>query len=443
MIARALYLLAVAAMVAGSLWAGTGRIMAFLSRHDGEKRLVSGDLDEAYGRFRAALEWEPSHPFTWVLAGRVVHLAQANGITPAAMDGEPPEAVSAAGVSAIIRGISMNPADALGWFNLAQAYRGYGLARTRIERLRAMVEAVKAGKSPREARESLEPKGLGPEDLMVVAATLKARGLEPEFSFYHDFLAKLYWDRKMPEEAAAEIREGYALTPQNFAHPWADDKAFTEGLSEAILEGIDQSARNRFVDPLAGRLARAEILESLGRYEEAVEAYQALRMDGSEEIREECDLRLARIHVSLGDDEEAISLLEKLIARSLSDARLGHAYYTLGRAHANLGEHQDAVGYYMRHLNYRVGTPTVLLELATELEALDRDTEAEKIYLGLVERDKDDSRPYRRLIQLLLRKRRAAEALQYAGMYAKAIPGAGAPEEILRELGPEELQAGP
>ena len=174
MMPRALYSLALLALLAVNAWLGAGRIMGFRHRYAGEEHLAVAELDEAYESFQAAREWEGSHSFTNVLLGRVIHLAQANGVTPAALEGQEPDAVSAAGVSAIIRGISLNPSDALAWFNLAQAYRGYQIARTRIDRLRAMVEAVKAGKSPREAREAAEGSGLRPEDLMSIVATTKA-----------------------------------------------------------------------------------------------------------------------------------------------------------------------------------------------------------------------------------------------------------------------------
>lgn len=438
MILRWLYTLALLALLAGSGWNGLHRVMSFKHLHSGDKALIAARMDDAYGHFTAALRWQGSDPYTHVLVGRVVQLAQDNGVNLTALTGEDPANVSALGISAIIRGIALNPADALGWFNLAQAYRSSRMARTRIERLKAMVEAIKAGKSPQEAQLALETEGLTPEDLMVVAATSTAIRLQPEFSFNHDFLAKLYWDRGLEEKAAAEIRKGFALTPQRHAHPWLDEEEFLEGLQEPILQGIRQSASTRFVDPLASKLAEAEVLESVGRIDEAVEAYRDLWELGGPDIRQECDLRLARLYQKDGDYEASVDLLERILAADPDGRRSGPAHQLLAVAAARAGHPEESVRHYRAFLSRRVGSPPVLLDFAAQLELIDRDAEAERIYEGLIERQDVDHRPYERLIQLLAAQRRINEAYAYATRYSQAIPGSGSPAEIMERLGPDE-----
>jgi len=438
MILRALYSLALIVLLAVSIWLGASRIIGFSHRYAGEEALSRAELDFAFEELTEATTWQPGDAYNYVLVGRVIQLAQDNGVTLTMLEGLDPAQASAHGISAIIKGIGMNPSDALGWFNMAQAYRSSRIARTRMDRLRAMVEAVRTGKSPSEARAAAEGTGLRAEDLMVIAGTLKARGLEPEFSFYWDFLARLYWDRGLPGEAAGEIREGFRLTPQIYAHPWIADAAMTADLQGPILEGIRASAASSFIDPLAPLLARAEVLERLDRKEDAITAYQELRMTGGGEVQDECDLRIARLQQALGRYEESMGLLERVVAADPLGRRAGSAYFHLGVAEAQRGDHPKAVAHFRRHLSLKAGSPVALLALAHSLEKIGRDKDAEQIYAGLVDRMEDDPRPYERVIRLLLRRRQKAEAFHYADRYSKVSTDAGTPAEILKRLGPAE-----
>lgn len=440
MILRWLYTLGLLALLGATSWVGVQRIMNFKHRFTGDKALVAARMDEAFGAFTAALEWHDADAYGHVLVGRVIQLAQDNGVPLAALEGHMPAEVSAVGISAITKGIGMNPSDSLGWFNLAQAYRSSRVARTRMDRLKAMVEAVKAGKSPREAQAAFEGQGLGREDLVVIAATEKAIRLEPEFSFFHDFLAKLYWDRGMLEEARREIREGFALTPMRQAHPWLEDREFLEGLQEPILEGLRRSASTRFVDPMASKLAEAEVLESLGRNEEAEAAYEELQVMGGPDVREECDLRLARLLQKQGNFEASVERVQRVLAADPDGRRAGLAHLYMAVAAGRSGNPAKAVEHYREHLARRTGNPAVLLDFAAQLELIDRDAEAERIYEGLIERGTQDPHPYERLIRLLASRRRSDDAYTYATRYSQEIPGSGTPAEIIQRLSPKVVE---
>jgi tetratricopeptide (TPR) repeat protein len=424
-IQRALYSLLLAAILLANLWLGSARIAGFYYRHRGEKALARAELDLAYESLVASLPWQPGDSPSHVLIGRVIHFAQSNSVPIAALEGRQPLEVFQEGVAAITRGIALNPSDAWAWFNLAEAYRAYRLRRTRLDRLRAMVEGAPG---------VVAPKGLQNEDPVIIAATLKAKELEPEFSFYHDFLAKLYWDTGFREEAAREIRAGFTLTPQVRAHPWLYDRAFTEALAEPILEGIQRAESNPFVDPLAVLLARAEIFEMLKRPDEAISTYTELRGLGDTLVQAECDLRLAKLHQSEGRFEQSISLLERVLKNDPGSHRGVSALYHLGFAHSKLDAHEEAVSYYRRHLTRKAGSKNVLLALASELEITRENAEAEKIYAALVERFPEDPIPYRRIIDLLRKRRRLVEALRYAERFAEAVPGSEMAASLIRDL---------
>ncbi len=431
---RGLYSLALAALLASSVWSGTSRIMGFLHRYDGEKALTRAEVDAAHEDFVAARGWRGDDAYTWVLIGRVIQLAQANAVPLDAYRGKLPHEVAAEGIAATSRGLSLNPSDAPSWFNVAQAYDSYHSARTRTERLRAMVEAAKAGEDPMQARRRMHGVGLSSEDLMVVASTLKASELEPQFSFYHDFLAKLYWDRGLLEDASREIRQSFALTPQLFAHPWITDTKLTTGLEKPILEGIDQAASNPFVDPLAARLARADVFEIVGRVDDAISVYKELRLLGDPDVEKECLLRMGRLILGEKDYETGIRLLERLVELDGDGPRGSLAQYHLGLAYSELGDHEKAVQFFKRHLLRMGATSGALLSLAAELEAIGEDTEAEKIYVGLIERHDEDSRPFVKLVELLARKRRHVEALRYARRLAEEVPGSAEADSLLQAL---------
>jgi len=433
-IARALYALALAALLAGSVWSGTARMMGFIHRYKGEHALTHGEVDEAYADLVAATQWQEANATNWMMIGRVIHIAQSNAVRLTALKGKEPGEVAAESLAATIRGLHLNPSDAPAWFNVAQAYDAYHSARTRIDRLKAMVKAAQAGEDPAVARKEMDARNLSSEDLMIIASTLKASELEPEFSFYHDFLAKLYWDRGLLDDAGREIRQAFSMTPQLFAHPWITDTKFAGDLEEPILEGIDLAATNPFVDPLAARLARAEVFETVGRIADAIEVYKGLRLLGDPDVEKECLLRMGKLLLGEKDYEAGIRLLERLVELDGDRLRGSIAQYHLALAYSDLGDHEKAVQLFKRHLHRMVGSSTVLLSYAAELEAIGQDTEAEKIYIGLIERHEEDSRPFVKLVELLTRKRRYVEAMRYAQRLAEEIPDSNEADSLLEAL---------
>lgn len=429
--------LALAILLLVSFWLGVKRIIGFRYRYRGEQALSHARMDEAYTNLVASLKWQPLDSPSYVLIGRVIHLSQSNSVPVKPLAGKSPEQVFAEGVGAITWGISLNPSDGWAWFNLAEAYRAYGLKKTRLDRLRAMVEAAKAKAAGKE--ESPAPSGEGPasftgEDVVIVAADLKAMQLEPQSSFYHDFLSLLYWDRGLKDDAAREIREGFSLTPRSVAHPWLSNKEFTADLLQPILEGIDRSRSSRFVDPLAPLLARGEVLEAAGHLDDALEAYQVLQKEGGADVETECDLRIAKIQQQLGYWSESVRLLQRILDVEPKSPRATAALNLLGVACSKLGEHEQAVQYLRRYTTRAVASTSVLLSLAGELEKTGGDLEAEKIYTALVQRDPDSTLAWTRLIELLRRHRRRVEALSWAQRFEAAMPANDTAHRLVMEL---------
>ncbi|HXI04078.1 MAG TPA: tetratricopeptide repeat protein [Candidatus Saccharimonadales bacterium] len=429
--------LALVILLATSFWLGVKRIIGFLYRYRGEEALSHARMDEAYTNLVASLKWQPLDSPSYVLIGRVIHLAQSNSVPIKPLAGKSPEQVFAEGVGAIAWGISLNPSDGWAWFNLAEAYRAYGLKKTRLDRLRAMVEAAKAKAAGKEAPATPsgeEPAAFTGEDVVIVAADLKAMQLEPQSSFYHDFLSLLYWDRGLKDDAAREIREGFSLTPQSAAHPWLSNREFTAGLLQPILEGIDRSRSSRFVDPLAPLLARGEVFEAAGHLDDALEAYQELQKEGGPGVETECDLRIARLQQRLGYWPESVRLLQRILELEPDSPRATLALNLLGIACSNLGEHEQAVQYLRRYTTRAVASTPVLLSLAGELEQTGGDLEAEKIYTAVIQRDPGSSLAWTRLIQLLRRHRRRVEALSWAQRFEAEMPDNDTAHRLVVEL---------
>lgn len=428
--------LLLAGMTAAS---GVRKIGAFHHRHAGERALVRADLSLAYERFLSALRWQPGDPVTHVLVGRVVQHALANGLPVEMLEGRDTLEQLAVGLGAIARGVALNPVDAWGWFQLANLYEGHLTFRVRRERMLAAGRSVLAGPGSPPAAAAVSGGGLEPEDVVAIAAALKARDLEPNYYIHHDFLANLYWDRGLREEAARQIRTSFSLTTRLQAHDVLSNDGLTMELADDILAGIDAASANRFIGPVMTSRARAELHARLGRLDEAIAAYQDLRETGDAALKAECDLALGRLEQKRERYRESIPLLRRAIEEEGGDVHGILALYYLGLAHAKLGEHEAAVPWLRRYVELLPDSIIGYLALAESVEALGRAEEADRIYIATVRRFPRSPGAYRRAIESLRRHGRAGEALLYAQGLRKVDPDDDSVESLIRDL---EREAG-
>jgi len=426
--ARLLGRVALLALLAANTWAAAGRIVAFLHRYRGEKALAAAELSVAYERLELATAWQPGDAPGYILIARTIVSSQANGVPIRALDGKEATERLAIGVGALARAISLNPSDAWAWFNLGELYRGYQSGRGRLERLKAVVKANTPGAGPTAPAAKAPARGSQPEDRVMAAAALMAESLEPNFYFYHDFLALLYHERGLLTEAAREIEWSFVITPSPDAHSVLGRPGLAEDLSEAILRGIERAGTGPLADPLTAARGRAEILELIGRNDEAIQAFRLLgAMDGKEQAISS-DLAVARILQSEGKYEESLAWLGRVRQADPNGDVAGAAFYSLGIAHSRLGDHKKAVDELRRFLTKSPASLNVLMELANELLEVGQRAEAEKIYLAAVRNFPDDPEAYVALIQHLLRERRTQEAFGYV--------------ERLKSIAPEDDRAG-
>lgn len=438
----------VMSLLALNTWWGATKVVAFRHRYRGEMALASADLNQAYLSFRSTLAWQPGDPQSHVLIGRVIQLAQANGLPIEAIEGHQAIEALGIGVAAVAQGISLNPADSWAWFNLGDLYQGFRTGKRRIEMMKRAGEAAgstegTAGPTQVSRETPAEPPGLGPEDSITVAAALKALELEPDYFFHHDFLARLYFERGLTAEAAREIRESLALWSRVEAHPILEDADLVRELAEPILEGIDRSATSAYAGPVMAARGRGRILEKLGRFSEAVAAYEELRRIGDEEIAAECDLELGALEQRRGRFAESLEYLDRA-AGAAPDSTYGiWALYHMGLAHSRLGERQKAVDFFRKHLERAPESLPGYLALAGELEQVGQSAEAERLYVSAVRRFPDVPTTYLKVIDQMRRHGKAKQALLYAEALRKVSPDYEDAEKLIQELSVEAAHKSP
>lgn len=433
MTGRRLYLALLLVILGANAYGGIAKIIGFYHRFHGERALVHAEMDAAFEHLTSAHFWLPRDEASRLMMARLVHLSQANGLKVEGLSGLKPEEVFQVGLDATAEAIRTSPSDAWAWLQVAEVYRGYQSARTRMERLLAAGRAAAEGSGREAPAPPSGDAGVEPEDAIIVAAALKAQGLDPDFYFYHEYIARLYRKRGMQAEAETEARRSFALMPQLEAHPILDDAEPTQGLGEAILEGIEEAGSNPFIDPVEVARSRAEMLERLGRTGEAIAAFEELRNLGDEELEAVSSLHLARLYTGLGKYRESVALLNR--AREIDPEGSGaSALYYLGVAHARLGQHEEAVRYFRSYLGKKTGTLRALMMLAGELEALGEAKEAERYYVALVDRFPTEPEPYVKLIELLRSQRRLAEAQTYAERFRSENPGDETVESLIRRI---------
>ncbi len=406
---------ALAALVIVNGYAGLVKIQAFRHGFSGSRAVARADLNQAYSSLRSSLRWQPDNSSHNVLVARVVATAQANGLPLEALAGRSTLEILGVGVGAAGRGIAVNPDDAWTWFNLAEVYLGHRSSRIRLERM------LRAGRAAGAAAAAPEPQpaaaALGPEDRLAVAAVLKARELEPNFFFYHSFLAGLYWERGLQAEAGGEIRRAMALMPRDDLQPVLERPGLLPALAGPILEGLALAASDPFFDPAGVARVRAEVLQRLGRFEEGVEAAREFCRLGGDAVAAECRLALGRLLALQGRMDQAVEEFERA---ATSDPRgdLGAtALYEQGSVLARTGDHARAAEVLASFVARQPAHLGGSLSLAEELEALGRFDEAEACLVAAVRKFPDALQVYERIVEFLRRRGK----LDQAALYAEAL----------------------
>jgi tetratricopeptide (TPR) repeat protein len=441
---KRLLALAIVLLVAANTWAGITRIASFRHRFRAERALARADLDVALASLRSAAWWRPADSSTWLLMGQVVQQAQANGLPLKEMEGHGTLEVFGFGLEAVTHGIALNPADAWGWFNVATLHQSFRKASERLERLRKAGEAaLKQGAVPAPAPPQAERKGLDGVDRVSLAGVRKAHQLEPEFPFYHDFLADLFWKRGMKEPAAEEIRAALALIPSVPAHPILDNQSFLREMAGPILDGLEEASSSRYAERVLVLRARAEVLERLNRLDEAARTWESLRDMEGRELRQESDVAIARLLQERDQWKESLIPL-KSAADGGTDTVWGvqSLYYT-GIALARMGEHDRA----RRALeSYLVQSPDSVAgydALAVELAALGKAAEAEKVLVTAVRRFPTMPHLYENVIAHLRSHGRSREALLYAQALRKVGPDHDRADALIAEIEAESRGQAP
>jgi hypothetical protein len=119
-------------LVGLNTWWGATKVVVFRHKYRGQMALAAADLNQAYASFHAALTWRPGDPQAHLLIGRVIQLSQANGLPLEALEGHQAIETLGVGVAAVAQGISLNPADAWGWFHVGDLYQGFRAGNVRL-----------------------------------------------------------------------------------------------------------------------------------------------------------------------------------------------------------------------------------------------------------------------------------------------------------------------
>ncbi len=118
-------------------------------------------------------------------------------------------------------------------------------------------------------------------------------------------------------------------------------------------------------------------------------------------------LELGQVNRARADLQAALNLLRKV------DQDMPEVHYSLGRAKMQSGMLDEAEAHFRDALELRPRYIKAQQELAIVLDRLGRYGEAEKLFRGLIERDRPVATAYVNLAQSLLRQDRVDEAIRY------------------------------
>ncbi|MFQ5718981.1 MAG: tetratricopeptide repeat protein [Acidobacteriota bacterium] len=416
-------------ILALALWgtaSGVRKIGFFVHRFGAENALEGADLVHAHTRFMAAARWAPGDAANHVLIARVMQLALANGL---AVTGKTPSAgpddLLLEGLQSVSDGIDRNPADAWGWFRLADLARGFQAGRHRLERLR------RAGTTRDPA--ATRPDGVGsdtgfePEDRLIVAATRKAMRLEPEFYFYHDYLAALYWERGLLDAARAETETSFALMPIDTSHGLLSRREGMLGsLADAALRGLERGQAHPLITTEMVALSRASLLEGLDRDEEAISALEAVQSQAHGRFAAEVNLRIGILLYKQRRYAESLPYLERVLTLD-GDGDLGtRALYPLGIGRSRTGDHRRALASLRKYLGRYPSAVRSYIALAAAYRRAGQPSDAESLYRAALQRFPSDESVHYQWVTFLIEQERLDEALEASRDFERLVPGDGA-----------------
>jgi tetratricopeptide (TPR) repeat protein len=430
----------VALLLLANTASGVSRIVAFAHRHQAERALESAQVDRALVHLGKASWWTPGDEPNYLLMGQVVQQALANGLPLSTFEGRQTLEVFGFGLASVAHGIALNPADAWAWFNLASLHQSVRTATERLAVMKRAGEAALRGEAPTPP----EPRqGLDALDIVSLAAARQALRLEPEFFFYHDFMADLYWKRGMIEPAAREIRASLALTPSLYAHGMMNNEEFVRALAEPILEGLEEAGRSRYVEKLHFLRARAGLLEKLERWDQAAASYEEMRSLGGQEVQQESDVAVARVLQKQKRWRESLEPLGRAVRAGTGTVWGGWALYYTGEAQSNLGDHDAARATFEKYLVLVPGSVGGYEALVRELDALGRGADAEAIAIAAVRRFPHLPHLYLKVVELMRSRGRFREAIPYAVALRKVGEDQERADRLIRELEQEARSKAP
>lgn len=427
------------ALMGANVWSGIAKIRTHIHRDAANQALTGSDtLDLAMDHLTLAVKAMPGDPQSYLQIGDLIVNTMASGQPLLVMSDKDPEEAFGLAVAATGNGIARNPADPYGWFMMSAIHNKNRSARRREQLIRLAGEAVVSPEAAaRHAALLNPPPGLEPEDLVTIAGVRLAIEREPDAYSYHDYLARLYWDRGMTAEAGREIRIGFALTPRLEAHKGVlEDEEMREGLAGEILAGISDSSSNPIIGPVHTVRARAEMLRQLDRHEEAIAAFNELRALGGEELAAECDLALGRLEQQRERWRESLPMLERAAAAGGAENTWAtYAHWHLGQAHVKLGDEERALEYFREFMGRAPLALEGYLSTGETLEMLDRDEEAEAVYVSAVRRFPRVAETYRRVVGIMRKNGKSRQAIPYAEGLRKLEPANEDIERLLQEMG--------
>ena len=295
-------------------------------------------------------------------------------------------------------------------------HRGYQVGRLRLQRLRA--GARTGDGSPSSAEPALEP-----EDPLIIGATRKAVELDPEFYFYHDFLAALFWQRGFPQAASQEVEDSFALMPLVSPHALLTEDNIVRSLPEAALRGVDRARADHVVPVDDVELARADLLQWLERLDDAIASLKRARDEAAESRAIEMDLRIGNLLHTLKRYAESLPYLERVVDADGDGDLATRALYSLGIGRSRTSNHEAAIEALRTHLAREPDLWRSYVALADAYRLAGLLQDAESLYRLAVGRFPSTREVHWRWVLFLEQEERIAEALAACDELQRVSPG--------------------
>ncbi len=376
---------------------------AFLHRKLAQLAIRHGDLEEALSEGQRAMELEPEDDDTRLLLGtihRVRRDAAAAESTLLGPDGQPRSADAGFLLYTIYAEVERldaaeataqwlvadDPDSLRGWFALANAYQRQDRPADAEEALRSALERQPGSLAVYNAlarsrhmqgdrageievyREVLAHHPNHHATLSSLADALLAErrvdeaiGVLETLETNHPSdvrssvrLALLEYDQGRYQEAASRLERALAERPAEHGVAYFLGLVRQRlGKNEAALEAFGRipEGHGRYVD---ARTQMAAIFEDRGEYERAIEAVEQARQAKPTRA---LDLYAASLQAKVGEFDDAVALLERLLEDAPEDDEL---LYNLGVLHGEAQRHDRALYYMERALERNPDNPSVL-----------------------------------------------------------------------------------